>query len=245
VKRISGRIRLALFLRSFAVQGSWNYQTLIGTGFAFVLIPVLRILYEEDREAMRSALRRHVEVFNSHPYLATLAVGAVARLECEGAQEALIRRFKNALRGSLGSLGDRLVWAAWRPMSALLAIVVLLFGAPWWVGLIVFLVVYNALHLGLRSWGLRTGLREGLDIGNALRSPAISRWAHWASNTGALLAGFASVLAVSVFATGPTESGITALGILAGVALGYRVRSGIWVLLALVWVGGMVARMVV
>jgi len=245
VKRISSRIRFALFLRSFAVQGSWNYQTLIGTGFAFVLLPVLRVLYDDDPGAMRSALRRHVEVFNSHPYLATLAVGAVARLECEETQEALIRRFKNALRGSLGSLGDQLVWAAWRPMSALLAIVVLLFGAPWWVGLLVFLVVYNTLHLGIRAWGLRTGLREGLEIGQALRSPMISRWAHWASNMGALLAGFACVLAVSVFATGPTESGVTALGILAGVALGYRVRSGVWLFLALVWIGGIVARIVV
>ena len=145
---------MAVLLRSFAVQGSWNYETLIGTGFAFSLLPVLRKLYAGDEEALRAAIARHNSLFNSHPYLATIAMGAVARLEADGADPKTIDRFKIAMRGSLGSMGDQLVWCAWRPASALLGVLLLLAGATWWVAIAAFLVVYNAMHLGLRAWGL-------------------------------------------------------------------------------------------
>ncbi len=101
---LSRRTRLALFLRSFSVQGSWNYQTLIGTGFAFLLLPALRRVYRGEEEALREAVARHSELFNSHPYLVTVAAGAVARLEEERTPPEVIRRFKSALRGCLGSL---------------------------------------------------------------------------------------------------------------------------------------------
>src|SRR5690606_26959848 len=33
--------RAAMLARSFAIQGSWNFRSLIGTGFCFVLLPAL------------------------------------------------------------------------------------------------------------------------------------------------------------------------------------------------------------
>lgn len=233
---------LSLFLRSLLVQGSWNYQTLIGTGFAYMILPVLRARYGSDGEAMRAALERHTEVFNSHPYLATVAAGAVVRLEEDGADDLLIRRFKRALRGSLGALGDQVIWVSWRPASALLAIALLLIGAPWWVALVTFLLVYNVLHLGVRAWGLRTGLRDGLEVGRSLRAPAFTAWGARAADAGAALAGFCSMLAFAMFASGPGEIGVTALAIVAGALLGPRVRTAVFVALALVWGAGIIAR---
>src|SRR5262245_42922529 len=98
------------FLRSFAIQGSWNYRTLIGCGFAFTLIPVLRTIYAARPEEYEAAVQRHTALFNSHPYLSPMALGAVAVLEATEAP-AVVDRFKSAVRGSLGSLGDRLIWA--------------------------------------------------------------------------------------------------------------------------------------
>ena len=46
------RARAAMILRSFAVQGSWNYRTLIGAGFAFALLPALRALYGRDPDGI-------------------------------------------------------------------------------------------------------------------------------------------------------------------------------------------------
>ncbi|HEV2147802.1 MAG TPA: PTS system mannose/fructose/sorbose family transporter subunit IID [Longimicrobiaceae bacterium] len=228
-------VRRALLLRSFAVQGSWNYQTLIGTGFAFVLLPVLRRVYRDDEDALYAAVARHAELFNSHPYLATVAAGAVARLEEEGAPPETVRRFKAALRGSLGSIGDRLVWQAWRPACALLAIALLLLGAPWWAAVAAFLLVYNALHLWLRAWGLRVGLRDGLAVGRALRDAPFQRLSERASDAGAFLAGMAGVLAVGDASRSPAEYALVAAALAAGLWLGLRVRWAVWAVLVVVW----------
>lgn len=228
-------MRRRLLLRSFAVQGSWNYQTLIGTGFAFVLLPVLRRTYGGDGEALREAVARHAELFNSHPYLVTVAAGAVARLEEERVPPETLRRFKSALRGSLGSIGDRLVWQAWRPACALLAIVLLLAGAPWWVAVLAFLLVYNALHLWLRAWGLHVGLRDGLAVGKALREAPFDRLGERASDAGAFLAGLAGILAVGEIARGPAEYALGAAALVAGLWLGLRIRWAVWAVLVVVW----------
>ena len=41
------RFPLPVLLRAFAVQGSWNYETLLGTGFGFVILPALRRLHAD------------------------------------------------------------------------------------------------------------------------------------------------------------------------------------------------------
>ena len=38
------RVKLAMFVRMLAVQGSWNYETLLGTGIGFVMEPALKFL---------------------------------------------------------------------------------------------------------------------------------------------------------------------------------------------------------
>lgn len=232
--------RLALLLRSFAVQGSWNYQTLIGTGFAFLVLPALRRLFHGDEEALRTAVARHAELFNSHPYLVTVAAGAVIRLEEDGTPPETVRRFKNALRASLGSLGDRLVWLAWRPACALLALALLLLGLPWWAAVATFLLAYNALHLWLRSWGLGVGLRDGMAVGKALREAPLQRLGDRAADAGAVLAGFACVLAVGHSFTGAGEYALGAAAAAIGLWVGLRIRRAIWAILLLVWVADLV-----
>jgi mannose PTS system EIID component len=219
------RVRLAMLLRAFAVQGSWNYRTLIGTGMAFVVLPALRHLYHGDPARLRAAVARHATLFNSHPYLTTVAAGALARLEADGAPEETVERFRAAVRGSLGTIGDRLVWLRWRPAAALLGVSLLLVGAPWWVAAAAFLVVYNAVHVWLRAWGLNVGLRDGVGVARALREAPFEALGAGAARAGALLAGFAAVLAVAGAERGGWQyalAGAAALGV--GMVLGPRVR---------------------
>lgn len=219
-------VRRAMLLRSFAVQGSWNYQTLIGTGLAYVLVPALRHVYGADPERLRRALARHTELFNAHPYLATVAAGAVARLEADGAPPETVARFKAAVRGSLGSIGDRLVWLMWRPACALLMVALLLAGAGWWVAVIAFLLAYNALHLWMRVWGLHAGLRDGVGVARALREAPFERLGERAADAGAVLAGFSAVLALGWggVRVGWVYALVGAAALAAGIALGPRVR---------------------
>jgi mannose PTS system EIID component len=173
MKEIPDGVRVRMLLRSFLVQGSWNYETMIGTGFAFTLLPLLRYLYPTDVDARRSAMKRHAEIFNSHPYLATVAIGAVSRLEVDGTPPRSRSGSKahSAVRSVLS--GDRLVWTAWRPVSLLLGILLILAGAAWWLAMLVFLLVYNVFHIGLRVWGLRIGLEMDSKSGRCCAAP---RW---------------------------------------------------------------------
>jgi mannose PTS system EIID component len=195
--RIGGLDRLRVFIRSFAIQGSWNERTMQGGGFGFALLPGLRALYRDDPAELSRAVRRHVEHFNAHPYLAELALGAVLRLEAERTPPDEIRRFKAAVRGPLGSIGDVLVWAGWLPACALLAVAAGLAGAGPWVTVLLFLGVYNLGHLVLRGWVFRAGLREGREVGRWLRGAQLSHHSATVARVGTVLLGVVLGLAIA------------------------------------------------
>lgn len=187
-------------MRSLAIQGSWNYRTMQGAGLAFALLPFLHRCHSEDGERLAESVGRHAGFFNAHPYLATVALGAIARLESGDAQPEMMDRFKTALVSPLGALGDRLVWARWRPLCSLLALLLFLAGVPWWVAGAAFLILYNAAHLSLRIWGLALGWREGHQVGRALLGSPLRRIADrltipLAAISGALLPPLALALA--------------------------------------------------
>jgi mannose/fructose/N-acetylgalactosamine-specific phosphotransferase system component IID len=189
-----------MFLRSFLIQATWNYRTLSGAGFAFVMLPVLRTLFGHDATLLRAAVVRHAAVFNSHPYLVGIAAGAVARMEMDGADARIIDRFKAAVRGSLGTLGDQLIWAGWRPLCALFALVLLVMGAPWWVVCGVFLIAYNTGHLLVRAWGFRLGWSHGTGVAERLRRTWIADVQQIIATVSAFLLG----LLLPLIATGGT-----------------------------------------
>jgi PTS system mannose-specific IID component len=234
--RYPASVRAKIFLRSFLIQGSWNYETLIGTGFAFALLPALRYLHEEQgktKAELEEAVARHVGLFNSHPYFATIAVGAVGRMEADGVAPAVIDRFKLALRGSLGSLGDRLIWSAWRPMTAILGVVLLLGGTPWWFAVSCFLVFYNVMHLAVRARGLRVGGEKGLELGAVLRDAPIQPLVERAWQIACGLIGLGIVLAAASSAdTDLWQIAAIVTAPALGFVLGGRTRN---ILIALLW----------
>ena len=62
------------FLRTLLIQGSFNYDRMIGVGLAHSMEPLVG---DMDKDvAARSA-----QFFNAHPYMAGVAVGALARAE--------------------------------------------------------------------------------------------------------------------------------------------------------------------
>ncbi len=193
---IGFRTRWTVFLRAFSIQGSFNYRTLIGAGFAFALLPVLRRLYKDESQ-LQAAVARHVQLFNSHPYLAPVALGAVWRMEEAGDPAPVVERFKMAVRGSLGTLGDRIIWAGWRPVCLLAALILALLGGAWWVVVGAFLLVYNAGHLVARVAGFRMGVRWGRDVGERLRRLPLGGAQRTMAWLGAFLTGVVLVLVVA------------------------------------------------
>lgn len=184
--------------RLFAIQASWNYELLMGTGVGFCIEPLLRSLPGGVEGAKyRDALARESRYFNAHPYLAALAVGALGRAELDGVPGKHIDRFRTALCGPLGSVGDRLVWAGWLPACSLAALAAYGLGLGPIAVLAIFLGVYNAGHVGLRIWGLRAGWTHGLQIAGALRGPVFTSGPGVLSRAGAFMAGVALPLALA------------------------------------------------
>ncbi|HYG66603.1 MAG TPA: PTS system mannose/fructose/sorbose family transporter subunit IID, partial [Anaeromyxobacteraceae bacterium] len=68
-------------------------------------------------------------------------------------------RYKETLQGPLAALGDGFFWTALRPFFGAVAVVgALLLGWPAIVGT---LLVYNAIHLGIRAMLFRAGYASG------------------------------------------------------------------------------------
>lgn len=189
-------IWLRMYLRLFAVQGSWNYETMLGNGIAFCTEPALRLLPGGMKgKPYAEALGRQARYFNAHPYLASVAVGALARAELDQVPAPMIERFRTALGGPLGSVGDRLVWASWLPLCSLIALGAFGAGARPVSVIAIFLLTYNIGHFLLRAWGLRVGFQRGLRVADALGHPVLRKGPQFVGTAAALLAGVTIPLA--------------------------------------------------
>jgi PTS system mannose-specific IID component len=191
------RTRIAIFVRLLAIQGSWNYETLLGNGIGFCIEPALRLLPGGiHTPAFHAALARESRYFNAHPYLASVAVGALARAELDGESPERIERFRTALCGPLGSVGDRLVWAGWLPFCSLASLALFGLGAGTLAVVGFFMLAYNAGHFALRIWGLNTGWTHGLRVASALGNPVLRRGPQQIGRLAALATGIAIPLAL-------------------------------------------------
>lgn len=112
--------RQRVWWRSQFLQGSWNYERMQNMGWAYALIPALKKLYTspEDRAA---ALERHMEFFNTHPYVAAPIIGVTLALEEERANgtpidDKAIQGVKIGMMGPLAGIGDPVFWFTVRPI---------------------------------------------------------------------------------------------------------------------------------
>jgi mannose PTS system EIID component len=172
VPRLGRTDRLRMALRAELIQATFNYERQQGLGWAFSLEPALdRVI--PDAAARRERLAAHTAYFNTQPTLASLALGAVARLEEERALGAGgdgddVVRVKAVLGSALAALGDRLYWFTLRPFAACLGVLLAIGGS--WTGAAALWLCYNLFHQAVRVLGVGWGYREGPAVfGEALR----------------------------------------------------------------------------
>ena len=184
---------LGVFLRSFFIQSVWNYRSLLSVGFAYCLIPIASRLYRNQEERV-AFLKRQLSFFNAHPYFASYALGAISRVEEEKPSDPdLVERFKNALIGPLGAIGDQLFWGTIKPGCILLAMigVLLIDHLHLLIGyFILMLICYNVPHLLIRSIGIQVGYREGLEVYKLLKSERFNKYRLIYRVLGAISLGF-------------------------------------------------------
>lgn len=174
---------ITIFIRSFFIQAVWNFKSLLSIGWTFALLPIGKNIYT-DKNHYQDFLKRHLSFFNAHPYFASFALGAVARLEEESdksneVNHEQIEKFKNAMIGPLGAIGDQLFWAVIKPASILVGFLGILIMPEMYQKLIfifIFLILYNIPHIYIRYAGIVRGYNEGLSIYRKLRKDSFLSW---------------------------------------------------------------------
>lgn len=214
------RRRLRALLRLFAVQGTWNYERMLGVGMGYAAEPLLEDLKTVDPKRHGEAVVRSAEFFNCNPYLAGLALGATARAEYEAVPGPQIVRLRTALCSPLGAMGDELFWAGLVPALVGMTLVALVLGAGWW-SIATFLFVYNAIRLWTGYWSLRTGMAAGMRVGSAIGSSWLPHAIEWVGPAAGLAAGLAIPVVAGWYLKGfGWSAAIGAAGVtMAGVAL--------------------------
>jgi PTS system mannose-specific IID component len=215
------------FLRALwrlcSVQGAWNYERMTGVGMGHAAEPLLEDLKSADPARHAEASVRSAEYFNSHPYLAGLALGALVRAEYDLIPGAQISRLRAALTSPLGALGDRLFWAGVVPTAIGLAIMGVVAGYGLWT-IAVVLLLYNGLRIATGVWALRTGLASGARVGAAIGES----WLPGAANQAGVVAGLFVGLALPLAADwlldpqGLAAVGVAVVTLLAGLGAAWR-----------------------
>ncbi|MDR1522218.1 MAG: PTS system mannose/fructose/sorbose family transporter subunit IID [Streptococcaceae bacterium] len=158
--------RLKIAWRSTFLQGSWNYERMQNGGFAYAMMPALRKLYK-TKEDQISAMKRHLEFFNTHPYVASPILGVTLALEEERANGAsidnvAIQGVKVGMMGPLAGVGDPVFWFTVRPMLGALGATLALDGSI--IGPILFFVIWNIIRLSFIWYAQELGYKQGSKI---------------------------------------------------------------------------------
>lgn len=149
------------FLRSFLIQASWSFERMQSLGFFYSIAPAMKAIHKSE-DKLKEAYKRHLEFFNTNPYMAPAIIGATIKLEEYGASDEEIKGLKTALMGAYGAVGDSLFWASLRPLAAVAGVILALYGFIW--APLVFLAIYNLPHIFMRGYGIIIGHKMGIGI---------------------------------------------------------------------------------
>ena len=180
------KIRRSVMWRSMFLQGSWNYERMQNLGWAYALMPAIKKLYttKEDRAA---ALERHLEFFNTHPYVAAPIMGVTMALEEERANGAeiddtAIQGVKIGMMGPLAGVGDPVFWYTVRPILGALGASLALAGNI--MGPIIFFLGWNIIRMAFLWYTQEIGYRAGSNITKDLSGGIIQKITKGASILG-------------------------------------------------------------
>lgn len=164
--RLTKKDRIAVWWRSTFIQGSWNYERMQNGGWVYSMIPAIKRLYK-TKEDQSAALKRHLEFFNTHPYVASPIIGVTLALEEERANgapvdDAAIQGVKVGMMGPLAGIGDPVFWFTVKPILGALAASLAMDGNI--LGPILYFVLWNAIRMVFMWYTQEFGYKAGSKI---------------------------------------------------------------------------------
>lgn len=172
--KLTKKDRISVWIRSFFLQGSWNYERMQNGGWAFAMIPAIKRLYK-TKEEQSAALKRHLEFFNTHPYVASPILGVTLALEEERAngapvEDVTIQGVKVGMMGPLAGIGDPVFWFTIRPILGALAASLAISGNI--LGPIIFFLGWNIIRMAFtwytQEFGYKAGSRISEDLSGGI-----------------------------------------------------------------------------
>ena len=191
-KKLNKKDLINIFIRSNFLLGSFNFERMQAIGFCVSLLPALRKVYKDDKPAMAAAMKRHLEFFNTQPFLATPIMGITAAMEEKKANGAdisdqTISGVKVGLMGPLAGVGDPIFWGTLRPITAALGASFAISGSI--LGPIIFFVLFNFVRLWVRWYGIKYGYAKGTDIVQDVAGNRLQKLTEGASILGLFVMG--------------------------------------------------------
>jgi len=155
------------FIRSNFLLGSFNFERMQSMGFCVSMMPILKRVYGDNPEELKAALKRHLEFFNTQPFVAAAIMGIIGAMEekrANGAEisPATLSGVKVGLIGPLAGVGDPIFWGTIRPVLAALGAGIALTGSI--IGPIIFFVAFNAIRLATHWYGVKYGYEKGTEL---------------------------------------------------------------------------------
>ena len=114
-KQITKKEFWQIFRRSMTLDSGWNYERQQNMNYCYMMIPVIKRLYGNDKEKMAEALKRHLEFMACTPHIVTFLAGISSAMEEETAHDknfetSSISAVKTSLLGPMAGIGDSLIW---------------------------------------------------------------------------------------------------------------------------------------
>ena len=104
-------------LRAYFLQNGMNYSNYQGLGYANMLYPGLRKIYDDD-DQLRDALKENVEFFNTNPSMVPFIGNLHLAMLDGGANAKEVKSIKMALMGPMAGIGDSLSQFCLAPLFA-------------------------------------------------------------------------------------------------------------------------------
>ena len=188
---LSKKERFSVAWRSTFLQGSWNYERMQNGGFVFAMIPAIKKLYS-TKEEQSAALKRHLEFFNTHPYVASPVIGVTLALGEDRANgtevdNAAIQGVKVGMMGPLAGVGDPVFWFTVRPILGALGASLAMSGNI--LGPILFFVLWNVIRWAFMWYTQEFGYKVGTKITEDLSGGLLQKITKGASILGMFVLG--------------------------------------------------------
>lgn len=203
-----------VFWRSIPMEFTWNYERQMHLGYTYAMLPVLKKLYP-NKEDLADAMTRHMEFYNTTPYIITLPLGISAAMEekrvknRESFDTDSIANVKTAMMGPLAGIGDSFYWGTLRILATGIGTSLALQGNI--LGPILFLLIYNIPGIVIRYMLTFLGYHLGTDILTKIEERGIMGLVSYgASIMGLTVAGAMTAEMVGINFTIPIGTGETA-----------------------------------